>query len=143
LVRLTSSARSNEAGSRRRRSRCSRRIPADRTGEVDEEDLVETTPPQELRRQALHVVAGGDQEHLTVPLLQPAEEAAQHPLPDSPVPRGDGRREPLLDLIDPDDDRGDRLDREERSAEGERLGDKRLPAARNAQQEHPRGASSP
>lgn len=45
------------------------RLPFDGTGEIDEEDLVETAPPQQLRRQALDVVAGGDEEHLTVPFL--------------------------------------------------------------------------
>ena len=47
-------------------------------GQVDEEDLVEAALAQQLRRQRLDVVGGGDQEDAALALGHPGEQRAQH-----------------------------------------------------------------
>src|SRR5205823_7233619 len=79
-------------------------------GQVHEEQLVEAAFAQQLRRQVADLVRGGDNEHRLLLLLEPGEERAEDAGADPRVVRLDGRPgEPLLDLVDPEDGRGNRF----------------------------------
>src|SRR4051812_17801084 len=87
-------------------------------GQVDEEDLVEAPLAHHLRRQLVDVVRGGDDEHRAGLLLQPGDEAAEHARRGARVRvvRGAGAGEALLQLVDPEDGRRDRLRHLDRAA---------------------------
>lgn len=70
-------------------------------GQVDEKDLVEATLAQQLRRQALDVVGGDDQEEAFRPLGHPGEQGAEHALRDAAVGIAAGGGDALLDLVHP------------------------------------------
>src|SRR6185312_1205047 len=76
-----------------------------RVRQVDEEDLVEPALAQQLRRNRVDVVGGGDDEDGSLALLHPGEERAEQPPPEAGVGLGRAARgEDLLDLVDPQND---------------------------------------
>ena len=139
--------------------------PLRRGGQVDEEDLVEAALAEQLGRELLDPVRGGDHEHRRGLLLQPGEERAEHAGGHAAVghPGGLRSREPLLDLVHPEHHRGDALRHPDRLAEvllrgadepaedpahvepqerqaplrRDRLGGEALPAALHAEEEEP------
>ncbi len=76
--------------------------------EIDEEDFVEAAAACELRRQVFHFVGGGGHEDGCPPFLQPCQEGAEDP---SVSRIGAAATQPFLDLVDPEDHRGDRFHR--------------------------------
>src|SRR6185437_4211085 len=56
------------------------RGPRFEVGEIDEEDFVEATLSQKLRRKRLDVVGGGDDENGVGVLLHPGQQRAEHAL---------------------------------------------------------------
>jgi hypothetical protein len=56
--------------------------PRGRVGQVHEEDLVESSLPEELGREARDVVGGGNYEHVAAPILEPRKETTEDALRD-------------------------------------------------------------
>ena len=75
--------------------------------QVDEEEFVEPPAPQELRGEHGDVVRRRDDKDRLAALLQPEEELPDHARGDAAVVRAARAREPLFDLVDPEDARRD------------------------------------
>ena len=134
-------------------------------GQVHEEDGVEPSLAQQLRREGGDVVGRRHEEDLGGGLLHPEQELANEPTGHRVVPRPRG--EPLLDLVDPQDAGGGPVRRGQGLAQarlglphvhahdrghvqtverqlpllGDRLGGQRLPAAGDAAEQHALGGT--
>src|SRR2546423_1220414 len=80
-------------------------------GQVYEEDLVEPAFAQQLRRQRLYLIGGGDYENRDRLLLEPREKGAEDAGCGPSVGRAGALRagEALLQLVEPEDAGSDRF----------------------------------
>ena len=86
-------------------------LPGFRVRQIDEEDLVEPALSQQFRRQTIDVVRRGSQEAARFPLLHPGEKSSEDPLRDAAVRLSEGRCEAFLDLVNPETQGRELIDR--------------------------------